>query len=357
MSKKVIIATGGTGGHIFPAIAVADQLKKSGMDVYVVGDEKLNKFVDQITVKHKIISSAKTKSLKSAFFIIKGIIESFLFLKREKPDLVFGFGSYATFPILIASVFLKIPIALHEQNMFAGKVNRWFQSYAKIIFTSFPEIYGFSIDNSSKIKYVGNPIRSNIKELSNHKYKYPDFEKGEKFNILIVAGSGGASFFGNEFMKFIDYVDDNFKKNVNIVQQVRTDDLLNVRDTYRSKYISATVKTFFDDMDEKYKQANLVICRSGATTISEISVVGLPVIFFPSPFVTNDHQYKNAESILKYDSCIVFKQNEFKPEEFGKFISRIIMDKNRLVSLSDGIKHFGVVDADINIKDAIEEII
>ena len=154
MNKKVIIATGGTGGHIFPAIAVADQLKKDRVDTLIVGDEKLNKFVDQITVRHKIIPSAKTKSVKSVFSIVKGIIKSYFLLKKEKPGIVVGFGSYATFPILAASTFLKIPIALHEQNMYAGKVNRWFQKHAKIIFTSFPEIYGFSIDNSNKIKYM-----------------------------------------------------------------------------------------------------------------------------------------------------------------------------------------------------------
>lgn len=357
MNKKVIIATGGTGGHVFPAIAVADRLKNDGMDVCIVGDEKLSKFVDQITVKYKIITSAKTKSIKSVFLIIKGIIESILFLKKEKPNLVIGFGSYATFPILVASVILKIPLALHEQNMYAGKVNRWFQKYAKVIFTSFPEIYGFSIDNSNKIRYVGNPVRNNIKELSKHEYKYPDFKNGEKFNILIIAGSGGASFFGNEFIKFIDYTDDNFKKNVNIIQQVKKEDLLKTKDTYKSKYISSNVRTFFDDMEEKYRQAHLVICRSGATTISELSVIGLPTIFFPSPFVANNHQYKNVENMLKQGSCIVFEQDKFRQEKFGEFISKIILDKHKLFELSKNIKQFGVVDADINISKVIKEIL
>lgn len=357
MSKKVIITTGGTGGHIFPAIAVADQLEKSGIDVCIVGDEKLNRFTDQIAVRYKVITSAKTKSLKSIFLIIKGIIKSIFFLKKEKPDLVVGFGSYATFPILVASAILKIPMVLHEQNMHAGKVNRWFQNYAKIIFTSFPEIYGFNIDNSEKIRYVGNPIRDNIKSLYNHEYKYPNFENNEKFNILILGGSGGASFFSNEFMKFVDYIDVNFKKRVDIVQQVRMEDLLKVKNIYKTKDITANVKTFFDDIDEKYKQAHLVICRSGATTISELAVVGLPVIFFPSPFVVNDHQYKNVESMLRQNSCVVFKQNEFKAEEFGKFISQFILDKNKMIDLSNNMKRFGVVDADINIQKTIEEII
>lgn len=357
MSKKVLITTGGTGGHIFPAMAVAKQLIDNEIEVLMVGDDKLGKFVNNTDVKYKIISTAKKKSIKSIYLIIKGIFESIFILKKEKPNLIVGFGSYASFPILVVGKLLKVPIALHEQNIYAGRVNRWFQSCAKVIFTSFPEIFGFNISNSNKLKYLGNPIRENIKKLDNREYKYPNIKNGDKFKILIVAGSGGASFFGNEFIRFLDYVDDNFKKNVHIIHQVREEDVSKIRDTYRSKYISCEVKTFFEDMDVKYKETHLIICRSGATTIAELSIVGLPTIFFPSPFVANDHQYKNADMLKKQEACLVFKQTEFEPSTFGKFISNLIFDEEQLSNLSNNIRKFGINNADITITQTIKELL
>lgn len=356
MNKKIIITTGGTGGHIFPAFSIASRLKKE-FDVLIIGDENLSKFVNQIEVEYKIVPTAKTKSIGSIFNIFKGIIKSILILKKEKPDLVMGFGSYATFPVLVASKILKIPVVLHEQNTCMGKVNRWFQNYAKVIFSSFPEIYGVNIDNSDKIEYVGNPIRSNIKELSNFEYKYPNFEKGEKFNIFIIAGSGGASFFGNEFLNFTNYVNRDFIKHVHINQQVKNEDLIKTKNFYAEKNISANVKTFFEDMDTIYKQTNLVICRSGATTIAELSTIGLPTIFFPSPFVANDHQYKNSKAMGKQNACVIFKQNEYNAESFGKFLNDLIFDKERLNNFSKNIKKFSMKDADTNIENIIKEIL
>lgn len=357
MSKKVILATGGTGGHIFPAIAVADELKKEDFEVLIIGDEKLANYSSYISVKYKTVSTAKTKTIKSAWYIFKGIVQTFFIFKKEKPDFVIGFGSYASFPSLVIAKLLKIPFALHEQNTCVGKVNRWFQNYAEIIFTSFPEIFGFNINNSEKIKYVGNPIRENIKKLSNNTYTYPNFEKGEKFNIFVVAGSGGATFFGNEFLNFIEYLDQKVAKNIHITHQVRESDLEKVKEFYKNKNISSEVKTFFDDMDLQYSKANLVIARAGATTIAELSAIGLPTIFIPSPFVANDEQYKNSKLLEKRNACIMFKQKDFNGVEFGKMLNELIFDKDKLIKLSNNIKQFANIDAETNIREAVKEIL
>lgn len=357
MNKKIIIATGGTGGHIFPAIAVANELKKENIKVLIIGDKKLDNYSNHISVDYKVVSTAKTKTFKSAYFIVKGIVQTFFIFKKEKPDFVIGFGSYASFPSLVAAKLLKIPFALHEQNTCVGKVNRWFQNYAEVIFTSFPEIFGFNINNSEKIKYVGNPIRKNIKVLSNNVYKYPNFENGEKFNIFVVAGSGGASFFGNDFLNFIEYLDPKIIKNIHITHQVREDDLEKVKTLYKNKNISAEVNTFFNDINLQYAKANLVIARAGATTIAELASIGLPTIFIPSPFVANNEQYKNSKLLEKREACIMFKQEDFNGVKFGKLLNELILNKDKLINLSNNIRQFTNINAEINIKEAIKEIL
>ena len=210
--KKIILTTGGTGGHIFPAITTSNLLKEAGYSVMIVGDKQLEKYVDNIECEYKIVETGKTKSIKTVISLIKGFFQNVAIIKQFKPDLVIGFGSYATFSILLASKFLKVPFFLHESNSIIGKVNKWMSGFAKCIMINFHELYGINIKNTSKIKIVGMPIRENIAKLANKEYKYPDFSKNEKFNIFITCGSGGATFFGTSLIEAIKLLDENIKK-------------------------------------------------------------------------------------------------------------------------------------------------
>ena len=353
-NHKIILATGGTGGHIFPAITVSKIIKDAGLDAVIVSDTQLDKYKNHLEVKHKIIDTGKNKSLKSIIKIIFAIIKSFFLLKKEKPDLIIGFGSYATFPILVVAKLLKIKILLHEQNSHLGKVNRWFSKYASFIMTSFPEIYGVNIDYSNKIKYVGNPIRNNILNLINNVYKYPDLEK-EKFNILIIGGSGGATFFANQLLNSFRLLDN--KKKIHVVHQVRQDDLIKTKEFYSLNNISSEVKIFFDDMEERYKKAHLIICRSGATTMFELFAVGVPTIFIPSPNVANNHQYFNAKVVVEKDACILVEEKDFKEAEFAKMLDSLILDKNKLETLGNNIRKLYNSDTNTKIRDIIKSLL
>lgn len=353
--RKIILTTGGSGGHIIPAIVMANKLKENGFDVKVVGDEQLKKYKNSLETSYEIIPTGKNKSIKSIFNIIKGIVKSFKILKKEKPKYVMGFGSYASFPILLSAKLLKISIILHEQNSHLGKVNKWFSNHADVIFTSFPELYGLNIENAHKIKCAGNPLRENIKKLYNQEYRYPDFNKGEKFNIFVYAGSGGASFFGNKFLETFEKLNSETKKKIKVIEQVRENDLIKTKEFFNKNNILNEVKTFFEDINEKFKVANLVICRSGSSMF-ELFVAGLPVIFIPSPNVANNHQFYNAEMIEKQNACLLVEEQNFNPNNFAILLESLMNNKEKLNELRENIKNLSTINSDEEILKIISNL-
>ena len=354
--KRIILTTGGTGGHIFPAITTSNLLKEAGYSVMIVGDKQLEKYADSIECEYKIVETGKTKSIKTVISLIKGFFQNVAIIKKFKPDLVIGFGSYATFSTLLASKFLKIPFFLHESNSTIGKVNKWMSNFANCIMTNFHELYGINIKNTNKIKIVGMPIRENIAKLANKEYKYPDFSKNEKFNIFITCGSGGATFFGTPLIEAIKLLDSKIKKSIIMHHQVRLNDLDSVREFYKNENIEAEVKTFFTNMDEQFKNANLVISRSGTGTISELMTVGIPTIFIPSPNVANNHQYKNTELLAKSNACVLQEEKDFNPENFAKLLTDLILNKeNKLNVLRENTQKFSNINSNKNIVNCINE--
>ena len=224
--------------------------------------------------------------------------------------MIIGFGSYTTLPVLMAARFKKIPFCLHEQNSHIGKVNRFFLKDAKYIFTSFQEIYGMKIEYSDKIVFTGIPIRNEVKKYSNSEYTYP--KDNEKFNIVITGGSGGASFFSNEFIKTFSFLDKKIKNKIRIFHQVKNIEEIDfVTNFYEKENIEHTIKPFFENMPELMFKGHLIIARSGVGTISEITAIGRPVIFVPSPNVVNDHQTYNANFYKRNNACLLVEEKSF----------------------------------------------
>lgn len=344
--KKIIISTGGTGGHIFPAIVLAKYLKKNKFDVLLIGNKKISDYIKKGELEYKIINSGyNLKSFKSIKNIIYGIIQSVKIFKEFKPDLVVGFGSYATLPVLIVAYFKKINLYLHEQNSHIGRINRFFSKYAKCIFTSFQEIYGIKIEYSSKIVFSGIPIRDEVKSYSNTIYKYP--ESDEKFNILITGGSGGASFFSNELIKTFSFLDKDIKKKIFIYQQVKEiEEIESVKSFYKREGIDCEVKQFFINMPELISNSHIIIARSGIGTASEISAIGRPVIFIPSPNVVNNHQFYNADFYKRSNACVLVDEKTFMPPNFANLLKELLLNKQKLEELANNIKALSVKNAE-----------
>lgn len=353
MRNSIIISTGGTGGHIIPAVALAEYFLTKKYNVVVVGDDNTEKYIknDKITFK-KIESSSSLKSIKSLFTIFKGFLQSLKIIKKENPDIVIGFGCYTTFPMLLASKVKNIPIFLHEGNAFVGKVNRTFSKYCINLFTSFQEIYGIDVKQSDKIIFSGSIVREEVKKYYNDLYKKND----DKINILITGGSGGASFFSKEFIKVFLHIDKKIKNNLFIYHQVKTkEELDGVKLFYNKENIKSEVKLFFDDLPEKIYNSDLVVCRCGIGTLSELSVIGRASIMVPSPNVANNHQFYNARFFERNKACVLLEESSFVAQNFADTFVDVI--NNRLEELANNIKAMAVVDADEIIFNTIDSFI
>jgi UDP-N-acetylglucosamine--N-acetylmuramyl-(pentapeptide) pyrophosphoryl-undecaprenol N-acetylglucosamine transferase len=235
-----------------------------------------------------------------------------------------------------------------------GKVNKLFLPVAKYIFTSFYEIYGINIKYSSKIEFTGNPVRKEIVNLNTLEYKYPS--EGEPFNILIIGGSGGASFFTKSFINIFKYFPLELKNKLNIIHQVKMEEEIEIAEQfYKKQSIRHEVKAFFNDIPERMKIANLVVSRAGTGAITELAVVGKAAIFVPSPNVSNNHQFYNAEFFRKNNACLLLEEKDFDEKKFSKVIINLINDEKELKNLSKNIKKLAQLDADKKICNFIIE--
>ncbi len=352
---KIFLATGGSGGHIFPAIAVAEKLTSNNSNICIIADKIYEKY-SSCNLNYRIIDAGKTiKSFSNLKNILKGFLQAKKLIKQEKPDLVIGFGSYATLPTLMACLWYKVPFILHEQNAYIGKINKIFGKYAKKIMTTYYELYGVKFDDMNKIVYTGSPVRENIKKLYKNEYKYP--ENNEKFIVLITGGSGGAKIFSEYLPKIFDEKHKLEQKNLKIYHQVREEFVDNVREYYKKINLDATVKPFFNNMDELLSKAHLVIGRAGSGTLCETAIAGKPSILIPLTNRGNNRQEVNAQSFEKNNAGIMVLEKDFNIKDFQVMFFDLIKNKQKLEEMSKNVKKLAVPNADENILKIIYNII
>ena len=354
-NNSIIISTGGTGGHIIPAVALAEYFSEKKYSGMVVGDDNVKKYLNGDKIKfQKINSGSSLRKVKSVMNIIKGFLQSLKIVKNIKPDAVIGFGCYTTLPMLMACKIKKVPIFLHEGNAFIGKINRFFSKDCINIFTSFQELYGMDYKYSNKIVFSGSVVRNEVKSYYNDIYK--NKSANEKIKILITGGSGGASFFSKEFIKVFLYINKNLKDRLEICHQVKgKNEIDEVKYFYNKENIKSEVKDFFDDLPKKMYDSDLIICRSGIGTISEISFIGRACIMVPSPNVANNHQTYNAKFFERSNACFLLEEKSFVAQNFAKTFEDII--NNKLEILAKNIKSMAVLDADEKIYNIINSYI
>jgi len=293
INELIIIATGGTGGHIFPALALAATLLENGYRVKVTADSKFAKYhpFDQTHLHIDAANFMGSSKLNIIFTLTKGFLKALWLLYKENPSVVIGFGGYATFPTMLAAAILGKTIILHEANTVIGKVNRLLLWRAKYLTTGFKKIIGVKSKYQEKIIYTGNPVRQEIIEAANNK------KLGDKLTMLIIGGSQGAKVFSKIIPDVIMNLPESMKEKLYVIQQAKEEDIETIKEKYQRENITCEVKSFFDDINHKLVQANLVIARSGASTISELIVMKSPAIFIPLPSSADNHQYYNAKEI------------------------------------------------------------
>ena len=364
-NKKIIIATGGTGGHIFPARVFAERLSEKGCKVKILANKNYEKYTfvaDNFT--HNIISSSQIKKSFRLFLagikISFGILQSLFILLFFRPKFIVAFGGYATFPILCAAVIFRKKIILHEQNAHLGKINRIFSRFAKKIFLTYKNTDGLKKKFKNKSFVVGNLVRKDITKLSKIKYQLPSDKKpiensrnmgynlllksdfylknydiNSFFNILIIGGSGGAKVFSEIIPKAIFNLRSEIKQDLLITQQCREDLVDFTLKQYQSFKINIVIDSFFDDMQEKIKKAHLVISRSGSSAISEFNIAKKPLILVPFANSSDDHQLKNAKEIKKKGGAIVIEESDFTINKVSNLIAKLIDNPDILIEMSD----------------------
>ena len=271
MSKKLIILTaGGTGGHIFPAVAVAEVLKKRGYEILMVTDERARQYEQRKDIFDLEILNVSSPAgniltkLKSGLSLIKGYFKARKLLKNRKPSAVVGFGGYPSFPTMLAAQHLKYPNIIHEQNAVIGKANLVMARKTDKIAISLPRIVGLTETEQNRVVFTGNPVRQEIRALYDEPYTIPDAQKS--FIIFILGGSQGASVFSDVVPGALARLSDHDKSRLHVVQQCRPDNIDQTFGFYQDHGIKCEVESFFHDVPYRLRSASLVIARAGPIT-------------------------------------------------------------------------------------------
>jgi UDP-N-acetylglucosamine--N-acetylmuramyl-(pentapeptide) pyrophosphoryl-undecaprenol N-acetylglucosamine transferase len=357
---RIVIAGGGTGGHLFPGLAIAQEFMERNRHnavVFVSTGNALERSVLKATdFKLETITAEGIKGrglwrqTKSALKIPKGVIESMRILKNCKPDLTIGLGSYSAGPVVVAAWLLGNKIVLHEQNILPGITNRILSRFADRIFVSFNDTQARF--DPHKIRLTGNPVR---KELLN-KYQADEVAAGStSFCVLVVGGSQGAHSINMTVIEALNHLTQ--KENLHFIHQTGTADEQSVIEAYRQQGIPATVRSFFVQMAPHYRQADLIICRAGATTVAEVTALGKAVIFIPFPFAADDHQVLNADTLAREGAAEVILEKDLSARMLSRKIDYYAAHPKALEAMAARAGQLGHPDAAKHIVDDCYELV
>jgi len=365
MARRALLVSGGTGGHLFPGIAIAQEFlaKNAESSVLFVGTGKPfeTSILSETGFAHKRITAEGFKGrgvwhqLVSILKVPKGIIESISILKDFKPHIVIGVGGYSAGPLVMGARLLGVKIVLHEQNILPGITNRILSRFADRICVSFEEtIMGVT---PNKIRFTGNPIRKEIVQcaetLRNTNIKASKKEK--KFTILILGGSQGAHSINMALLEALLYLEN--RENIFFVHQTGVQDETQVKQSYDEHGIENDTRAFFKDMARQYQGADLIICRAGATTVAEIKAVGKGVIFVPFPFAADNHQVLNARSLVKARAAEMILEKDLTGKILAERIDYYVQRPEALQQMALRSKDLGRVDAAAMIVDDCYDLI
>jgi UDP-N-acetylglucosamine--N-acetylmuramyl-(pentapeptide) pyrophosphoryl-undecaprenol N-acetylglucosamine transferase len=344
----VLLAAGGTGGHLFPAQALAHVLRARDIPVELVTDERALRYGGDFPARAMHTIRAATPRggslLARASAIAQlglGTLEALRHLRRLRPRVVIGFGGYPTVPPLTAAALSSIPSVLHEANAVMGRANRFLAPRVDCIAAGFP-LAGVEASLADKIVVTGNPVRPNV--LAAAKEPYPDFSDG-KLRILVTGGSQGARIMADIVPAALESLPKHLRERVAIVQQTREEDLARVASTYARAGAAAEIAPFFSDLPQRMASAHLVIARAGASTVSELAVIGRPSILVPLPHALDQDQAANAALLAQSGSAEVLRQADFTSENLRARIEALIEAPAGLAERAEAAKRVGIADA------------
>jgi UDP-N-acetylglucosamine--N-acetylmuramyl-(pentapeptide) pyrophosphoryl-undecaprenol N-acetylglucosamine transferase len=346
--KTVLIATGGTGGHVFPGIAVAHALKERGIKIYWLGTQYGldRQLVPQAKIPFIPINirglrgKSKWSLLLAPYKIFLAFLRSLWMIKRIKADVVLGMGGYVSGPAGIAAWILRKPLYIHEQNAVPGMTNRYLSKLATATLSAFPNAFPDTV----KPIITGNPIRNEIAHLPIAESR--EFSSARPLRLLVLGGSQGAV----TINRLIPHLRQRFTDaQLNIWHQTGAKDFEKTKSNYHASHATIgealQVTPFLNDMSEVYTWADVVICRAGALTVSEVAAAGLPSILIPFPYATDDHQTCNAEYLANSNGAILIQERDLTFPSLMKLVAGFIEDRTRLKAMAMAARQLAKTDA------------
>jgi len=361
--KKIILVAGGTGGHFFPAVALGEELVKRGYEVHFITDLRCKKYINQeIGLIFHILDLKRSSNI---FLFLPNlsiaVLKAIRLLYNIKSSAIVGFGGYPVIAPMFAAVFLRVPIIIHEQNSYFGKVNKFFASFAKKIAISYESVKNLPKFAKSKIVVTGGIVRESIRDILfihnvnvchsreggnleklslDPRFREDDIKRSKDniFTIFIFGGSQGAKLFSELIPDSIKIlIQKEPKLKLHIIQQAALDDQVKIKDTYSKLNITYELAEFFDNMALQYKEADLVISRAGASTIEELTYIGLPAIFIPLPSAADNHQYYNAKLLEGKKAGWCLEQNSISAGKLADKILDLISNPELLKQASQNL--------------------
>jgi len=357
MDMKVMVMAGGTGGHVFPALAVADELRQRGAAISWLGAP--DSFESRTVTKHGYdldlvhIQGLRGKGvlrwITAPFKLVRAMFEAGIIIRRRRPSLVVGMGGFVSGPGGLVAKLLGVPLVIHEQNALPGMTNRWLAKVAIRVMEAFPG----SFRNLSGVITTGNPVRQDILQRFKLPRKIKTIEK--QLKLLVIGGSLGAKILNEIVPESMAKIPVEMRPEVTH-QAGRNKDVETVS-RYKSVNVEAKVQPFLSDMADAYADADLVVCRAGALTIAELAAVGMPSILVPFPHAVDDHQTFNARYLSDAGAAVLLNQSSLDSDMLAKEIMRLLEDQKLLLKMSQRAKELALPDATVRVADVCEEVI
>lgn len=357
-----MLAAGGTGGHLFPAFSLADELVRRGYIVDLMTDMRGGKFDADFPARtiYRIPSSTLSGRSPPALArtmaeLLRGVVVAHRILGRVSPKAVFGFGGYPTFPPLVAAWLRRIPVAVHEQNAVVGRANRMLAPLVKFVAISFDPTARIKAAHAHKIHLTGNPVRELVADSSKVPYELP--RENGPIKLLVFGGSQGARFFADTVPDALSLLDEDLRARLSVVQQCREEDLQRVQLAYKQGGITADLAAFFGDLPARISDAHLIVARAGASTVAELAVLGRPSVLVPLPHSLDNDQLQNATRLQESGGAWCMRQADLSPRNLASELDRLFRQPELLEKAAQAAKAVGQPDAANRLADLAEELV
>jgi len=357
MSRVCVVAAGGTGGHMFPAEALARELAGRGWRVVLATDHRGETYAQAFPAEERIALDAATGSgpigmARAGLAITRGVVKARKALNRLDAAVVVGFGGYPSAPALLAALSQRRPTLLHEQNAVLGRTNRWLSPHVGAVASSFPNLQKVPGGVEGRVTLIGNPVRPDIRALYDRSWTAPT-TRGP-IQVLITGGSQGARILSETAPKALAALPAPLRKRLRVQQQARPETLEAARAVYQAAGIEVEAAPFFGDMARRLSTTHLVIGRAGASTCSELAVAALPSLLIPLKIAMDDHQRFNAASLADAGGAEVVLEDEATAERLTSALQALLSDPLRLATMSAGARSAALPDATSRLADMVE---